>query len=103
MLTKEEFAAFMELVMAFSAATLLSPRQMSILLSVSHSNLCRWMRFYRAGEAVKAYHHAIDPVEARLNLLNQRAEKYGGYGQLLALKPADRVALLRAAITAPAV
>ena len=103
MLSKEEMAVFLSLLLAVARRAQVSASGLAEALGVSHPSMWRWLAEARRIEggglpSITAYTHTIEPIrEAAQRVLASDAER-GTLGRLKHAKPVDKVAGIRALI-----
>jgi len=103
MLSKEEFAAFLALLLAFAKANGFSAVMVAKALGVSHQTTARWIaeaRRLAAGEEPKitAYTFMVEPVSEKLNRLNELNEASGLYAAITRETPQKKLEILHGAL-----
>lgn len=76
MLTDEETAAFLALLLAFATETGASGRNLSAIFNVTGKTMARWLRSARGVDGkVRMYHSRVDHIERAIYLMNAANNK----------------------------
>lgn len=95
MFNKEELAAFLALLLAFTEANHLSAASAARVLGVSHSSAARWMAMARKQDnKLSVYSWMANPVIEKINKLNAVDAARGTYKAIAGQSPIERVDLL---------
>lgn len=108
MLSKEEFTAFLTLLLSFAHTCGLSAASCAKVLGVSHQTMARWIAEARrleaghAGQGYTAYAYMADPVAEKIHHLNKVDAAHGLYATLVRAPSATKTDKLLAALEARA-
>jgi len=103
MLSKEEFAAFLAMLLAFAKVNGFSAAMVAKVLGVSHQTTARWVaeaRRLAAGEEPKttAYTYMVEPVSDKLTKLNELDKTTGLYAAITREAPQKKLEILHGAL-----
>lgn len=102
MLSKEELAAFLTLLLAFANANQLSATKMGELFHISKPTAARWIKRARSADPTAGrsyiYIHLASPIMTKIETLNELNESRGIYLALDGYSAAKKVELLQHAL-----
>lgn len=95
MFSDNELKEFLELLWAFGMATGLSNRALGKVLAVDAGTLNRWYRIRRGEATGTAVRSLVEPVQRKINYLNERSAITGLYAAIEFEKTREKIHILR--------
>uniref|UniRef100_A0A6M3X4Y0 Uncharacterized protein n=1 Tax=viral metagenome TaxID=1070528 RepID=A0A6M3X4Y0_9ZZZZ len=103
MLTKEELAEFLAMLLAFALRNEFSAAMCSKVLGVSHQSTARWISMARGLQngtepSATVYRYLAEPAIKKLTTLNELDAERGLFTAIKREKPAKKVEILSGAL-----